>query len=345
VLVSAVFAAFDTVYRARTADLIRLATSGSGILPQGAISDDLARRLADEAAKVAGQILNMCVRALDYCPPVDLTFGDYLRAIITADRDLVPDDDRGYRVAFISAFRNRGIFPHDVRHLAEDSLVWETPPFNPEEVGEIETAIGRLKLDWNLNSDRRSAYEWSQENAKEVWSWLTARPNLLAAMGFEPAQKSTTIAGMTGELRGIEVHSVRPSRRTAPDGTTLAMLVVEITQTFRRDPDHGRYRGGCTVLVDLADNQARYIVRKRLKGSTGLEQQQKARAIAAEQAAQSGMPYAEPGAPGRSETFALLHRFAPGDIDHEGEQDTQDAQDGGARPSTGQRGRDDDDTG
>src|SRR6185437_7273650 len=91
VLVSAVFAAFDTIYRARTADLIRLATGGSGILPQGAISDDLADRLADEAAKVASQVLNMCIRALDYCPPVDLTFGDYLRAIITADHDLVPD--------------------------------------------------------------------------------------------------------------------------------------------------------------------------------------------------------------------------------------------------------------
>ena len=65
----------------------------------------------------------MCIRALDYCPPIDLTFGEYLRAIITADKDLVPNDTRGYRVAFISAFRDRGIFPAGVRHLAEDSLV------------------------------------------------------------------------------------------------------------------------------------------------------------------------------------------------------------------------------
>ena len=45
----------------------------------------------------------MCIRALDYCPPVDITFGEYLRALITADADLVPDDDRGYRVAMIGA--------------------------------------------------------------------------------------------------------------------------------------------------------------------------------------------------------------------------------------------------
>ena len=38
VLVSAVFAAFVTIYRARSADLIRLATNGTGVLPAGEIS-------------------------------------------------------------------------------------------------------------------------------------------------------------------------------------------------------------------------------------------------------------------------------------------------------------------
>ena len=72
---------------------------------------DLVDRLAGEAAKVARHVLNMCIRALDYCPPVDLTFGDYLRALITADATWSRDDDRGYRVAFIAAFRDRGIYP------------------------------------------------------------------------------------------------------------------------------------------------------------------------------------------------------------------------------------------
>jgi hypothetical protein len=40
-------------------------------------------RLANEAAKAARHVLNMCIRALDYCPPVDITFGEYLRGIIT----------------------------------------------------------------------------------------------------------------------------------------------------------------------------------------------------------------------------------------------------------------------
>ena len=65
------------------ADLRRIATGGTGILPPGDIHPDLVDRLADEAAKSASHVLRMCIRALDYCPPVDLTFGEYLRALIT----------------------------------------------------------------------------------------------------------------------------------------------------------------------------------------------------------------------------------------------------------------------
>ena len=46
VLVAAVFEAFLAIYRTRSADLIRLATGGTGVLPAGAISQDLVNRLA-----------------------------------------------------------------------------------------------------------------------------------------------------------------------------------------------------------------------------------------------------------------------------------------------------------
>ena len=129
VLVSAASAAFLAIYKARVADLTRLATSGTGVLPKGDIPADLAGRMADEAGKVASQILRMCIRALDDRPPIDITFGDYLRALITADRDLVPDDPRNYRVAFVAAFRDRGIYPSGVRNLSPDNLgLRESPP-------------------------------------------------------------------------------------------------------------------------------------------------------------------------------------------------------------------------
>lgn len=122
ILVAAVFYAFLTIYKSRVADLLRIASNGTGVLPQGDLHPDLINRLAAEASKAAGHVLNMCIRAIDYCPPVDLTFGDYLRAIITADIDLVPEDTRDYRIAFIESFRRRGIYPVDIKTLSEDSL-------------------------------------------------------------------------------------------------------------------------------------------------------------------------------------------------------------------------------
>jgi hypothetical protein len=119
ILVAAVFDAFLAIYKSRIADLLRLATGGTGILNDGELHPDLVNRLANEAAKTAQQILGMCIRALDYCPPVDISFGDYLRALITADFDLVPDDDLGYRIALIDAFKRRGIYPRDIRTLSE----------------------------------------------------------------------------------------------------------------------------------------------------------------------------------------------------------------------------------
>jgi len=48
----------------------------------------------------------MAIRAFDYLPPVDITFGDFLRALVTADSELVPEDDRGLRASMIEAFRS-----------------------------------------------------------------------------------------------------------------------------------------------------------------------------------------------------------------------------------------------
>ena len=126
ILVAAVFEAFISIYKRRVADLLRIASNGTGILTPGELHPDLVDRLANEAAKSAQQVLNMCIRALDYCPPVDITFGDYLRAIVTADADLYAEDERGYRIAFIEAFRRRGIYPRDIRTLSQESLSWSS---------------------------------------------------------------------------------------------------------------------------------------------------------------------------------------------------------------------------
>lgn len=134
ILVAAVFEAFLSIYKSRIADLLRIASNGTGILTPGELHPDLVNRLSQEAAKTAQHVLNICIRALDYCPPVDITFGDYLRAIITADTEVYPADELGYRIAFIESFRRRGIYPRDVRTLSEESLCWNSIPDEDQQI-------------------------------------------------------------------------------------------------------------------------------------------------------------------------------------------------------------------
>ena len=87
VLVSAVFEAFTTIVRRKTERFYRIAGLNRDALDRVPLSDALVKAIAQEACDVAGQFLNICIRAIDYCPPADMELGEYLRAIITADGD------------------------------------------------------------------------------------------------------------------------------------------------------------------------------------------------------------------------------------------------------------------
>ena len=162
ILVAALFRAFtrtSTRTGSRTCGGSRPA--GPACCPTATCTPTWSTGLADEAAKSARHMLTMCVRALDYVPPVDLTFGEYLRALITADYDLVQDDDRGYRVSVVSAFRDWGIYPGDVRSLSVDSLLWDPPEMDvqhpsihPKEFFRESSTRWTGKLD----GERRDAY-------------------------------------------------------------------------------------------------------------------------------------------------------------------------------------------
>lgn len=134
ILVAAVFSAFMKVYQMRTRDLFRIATEGTGVLRAGDIHPDLVSRLAEEAQRCSERALQMSIRAIDYCPPVGITFGAYLRAIVTADYDMNPIDRENWRLAFIESFREWGIAPQSARSMAEDSLLWPTGEEAAEEL-------------------------------------------------------------------------------------------------------------------------------------------------------------------------------------------------------------------
>jgi hypothetical protein len=126
-LVAAVFDAFARLYKYRVADLLRLASNGTGILASGEIDPDLVKRLSKEACDIANKLMLICIRALDYCPPADLTFGDYLRALITADVEHSPDDEEGLRFALMESFRRWGIIPEEANTFSVEALRWKNP--------------------------------------------------------------------------------------------------------------------------------------------------------------------------------------------------------------------------
>lgn len=196
VLVAAIFEAFNTVYDSRAERLMRLATGGSGVLAAGALPDILIDHLAEEAAKVARQFLSICIRALDYCPPVAITFGDYLRAMITADRDMVPEDELGYRVAIIHAFRSWGIFASGVTDLSEESIAW--PKDAPVGAYDANWLKARLqhKPDWfRYEKDRKDIF------GKSLGAAALLHDELLFHMLDEAVRKKAVGTGSRAEVR------------------------------------------------------------------------------------------------------------------------------------------------
>lgn len=303
VLVAAVFDAFLSIYRTRSSDLIRLATGGTGVLPEGDIPHDLVNRLANEASKTASHVLNMCIRALDYSPPVDMTFGDYVRALITADRDLVPDDDKRYRVAFLEAFRRRGIYPVGVRNLSTESVCWASPELDLE-IGEC---LEKMSLSWDLQANRKRAFETSKENARTFHRWLrnsTTDEQALSLGFYRSNDKKLPVGDEVGTLSPFEVHSVRPVRRIGPDDQQKLDLVVEITQSWQTDSGQ-RFRGGSALIIDLQRRYIRYVVRKRVAHATRISGQKEFRMSLADTTLRSN--YYDDIAHGR-EPFAMLHR-------------------------------------
>lgn len=245
VFVSAVFDAFITVYTRKTERYVRLATGGTGMLPEGELSADLQAILAEEATQLAGQFLNVCIRAIDYCPPVDMQLGEFLRAVITADLDLVPDDPWGYREAWIDAFARHRIFPPEVQSLAENELQWKGPE-NELIVEDLSFSALRFNGDPACPADAADLENQACVLGREV----AQQP---AAFGVAPPGKHTSEAlamQVTAELP--VVNSIRSSRRVGPDGQVVFDLVAEVTQRCVWKDDKGAFElvGGATVILD-----------------------------------------------------------------------------------------------
>ena len=296
ILLAAVFDGFVATFETRTRDLIRIATQGSGELPPGELLPDLVGRLADEACRIAQRQLEMCIRAFDYLPPVDITFGDYLRALVTADFELAPDDPGGHRAALIEGFRRRGIYPEGVTSMAEDALRW--PRLEPGVAPLIDNLAAEFPKLLKREAERFAGGPGVPKTAKHESVRRPAAPSPeeleeeaagpdsgedaykqmrdgLVQYGYQYAQTLGLVGGP--KLRPLQFNTVL---RIAPSGAPVIELVVQFVETRADtvdDPAWGGVpmRGGTTVIFGI-DGQARYIIAKPLPETSGVSAQQQA---------------------------------------------------------------------
>ncbi|MFZ4508533.1 MAG: hypothetical protein ACOYON_12635 [Fimbriimonas sp.] len=288
-LAKAVYLAFNYIFERRTADLRRIASNGSGILAEGELSPDLVSRLADEAVTSARHVLTMCVRALDYVTPQDLTFGDYLRGLITADMDIVPNDTGHYRMAFIQAFRESGIYPNSVSGLGEDSVRWRTDStrrikWTEEAAGIIIRNGGNVTAN---NLDRFEAYYRVGLLQAELHDSLVekAEKEDLAWMGInhEIKQKNGKV--------NVAITFAQALVRVGPDGQQLRQFIMRLEQKalvplasasigaalkngevvhpseapeLAKSPGYVTVRGGSTLIFSLDTGDLRFAIRKNI---------------------------------------------------------------------------------
>jgi hypothetical protein len=183
-----------------------------------------------DAAALRSIVTNLVTNAIDYSPPVDITFGDFLRALLTADLDLHAIDPDGVRDALMQAFRLRGIVPEGAKFFSEESLCWPKVERNEFKVNGLVFGDpnGLTRSEKNINGDILRNY--AKQHAR--------------ALGFDP------------NLGPIDAPSFHPMFHVGQDGSLYVNMIVELVQTIRVPlSDHSDtsstfpMRNGVTLLI------------------------------------------------------------------------------------------------
>lgn len=151
-------------------------------------------RVVEDGFMIADRLLTMAIRALDYCPPTDLVFGDFLSALLTADQEMRPDDSKfQFRKTLRESFASYRIIPTSKGDIEPGT--WEPP--------DCELTYERTHFD-SLSTDENEMFRFIWENR--------------SALGLDPDAYTRVI-------------SVRPCVRiNADDGFVLRETVAEYYQ-------------------------------------------------------------------------------------------------------------------
>ena len=171
-------------------------------LKHGAARIDRAR-VIEEGQKSAEHLLGMLIRGIDYTPPVEMEFADYLEAVLCADEILAPDDEHGYRESLKKSFAGFGIIPS---HRIVDFAALDTPW--PD--------YGNVNVD-ALRRDPDEVYRFIWNNAR----MLNIDPHIVDIdLKFH-----------------LFVDQLRHATRTGQEGLVVSELVAEYTQTLSTTAD------------------------------------------------------------------------------------------------------------
>ena len=271
ILVFAVYEAFLAIVASRTEDLIRSPPAAPASCRPGALHPGLVDRLAEETCKAAEHVLAMCIRALDYCPAVDITFGEYLRALITADIDAFPADPRHYRLAFMESFRKWKLLPRDVRTVVRRDARLEHARRSVARLAARSAGGHRSQLEprprpfRDIRAEREEPLGAVERHEREAFA---ADRDLYGQFGLMPdlprynPRRQAVQEGREGrvDVRGVRRAADPPGRartaRSAPRSSPPSISAWRCGSTAHRDAtansaeDFMWFRGGASVIID-----------------------------------------------------------------------------------------------
>jgi hypothetical protein len=202
ILVAAMMNAFITVWSARLKAI--------GPIERGYYDR---ARVVEEGAAAADYLLTMAIRALDYSMPVHMEFRDYISALVTADREIRPDDSKyQFRKYLRESFKAYGFEPSSKEGGAEPGI-W----LNPEE-----------QQEWKKRQKREGGARWVTQQFTHDHSHfesLTRDPEEVFRFIWQNRQALELVDNVY-----TRVISVRPCLRIGPDGFFLRETVAEYIQ-------------------------------------------------------------------------------------------------------------------
>ena len=205
--------------------------------------------VVEEGAKLAQQLLTMCIRGIDYCPPTDIDFGQFIAGVLTCDREVAPDDSQfNYRQVLRDTAAEYGVRPPADQCDAEGCwkpFVAKQPPL----------------------SYMRSNFDAMTRSKDELFRFLWENRD-----EFAISTRAYT-----------KVVSIDAAHRTGPDGINLCETICQYSQRvdlygaeteavlgFVRPPEIG-HQAHCTafgggVLILDQYGQVKYHIANPLKG-------------------------------------------------------------------------------